>query len=325
VSAELTNTSLPVAGAAAGRRRLAAGALLCALVGGLAALGMLLPVSQSLIVENALGVSLFAVATNLLLGYGGLVSFAQAAFYGSGAYAVTLGWRHWHWSFWVGFAIAPFLGAALAVPIGLISLRTRNLYFALLTLAFSQLFFVLAEKQFNFTGGDDGSFVKFWATQPRHGFLFALAVSTICCLAIWWFVSSPFGLVLRATRENRDRMAALGVNVFAHQLVAFMISGAFCAVAGTLFIVYSQSSYPALLQWTTSGEPVIMSVIGGMFAFLGPVVGAFVYTLGHHVLIQHTTHWQLILGAVLLAIVLLRPDGLAGIASSRPWRRGRSR
>jgi len=303
---------------AAGRPRALAGALgVLGLVGGIAALGLLLPVSEALIVEDAVGVSVFALATNLLLGYGGLVSFGQAAFYGSGAYLVTLGWRHWHWSFWLALALAPFLGAALALPIGLIALRTRKLYFALLTLAFSQLFFVLAEKQFTFTGGDDGSFVKFWATQPRHGFLLVLAVASLCALALWWIVSSPFGLVLRATRENRERMEALGVNVFAHQLAAFMISGAFCSVAGVLFVVYSQTSYPTLLQWTTSGEPVIMAVVGGMFAFLGPVIGAFVYTLGHHYLIQHTTHWQLILGAVLLAIVLLRPDGLAGLLQLR--------
>jgi hypothetical protein len=92
---------------------------------------------------------------------------------------------------------------------------------------------------------------------------------------------------------------------------------AFCSIAGVLFVVYSQTSYPTLLQWTTSGEPVIMAVVGGMFAFLGPVIGAFVYTLGHYYVIQHTAHWQLILGAVLLAIVLLRPDGLAGLVRLR--------
>jgi branched-chain amino acid transport system permease protein len=282
-------------------------------VGGIAALGLLLPVSEASILQNAVGVALFAVATNLLLGFGGLVSFAQAAFYGSGAYLVTLGWTHWHWSFWLALALAPLLGAGLALPIGLIALRTRNLYFALLTLAFAQLFFVLAQKQYRFTGGDDGAFVQFWRTEPRHAFLLTLAVVVVCCLALWWIVTSPFGLVLRATRENRERMEALGVNVYAHQLAAFMISAAFCSIAGVLFVVYSQTSYPALLQWTTSGEPVIMAVIGGMFSFLGPAVGAFVYVLGHHYLIQHTTHWQLILGAVLLAIVLLRPDGLAGL------------
>lgn len=310
----------------AARPILSAGGV-AALVGALAAFGLLLPVSEALILENAVGVVLFAVATNLLLGYGGLVSFGQAAFYGSGAYTVTLGWRHWHWSFWLALVLAPLVGAALALPIGLIALRARKLYFALLTLAFSQLFFVLAQRQFTFTGGDDGSFVKFWATEPRHGFLLVLAITTVSCLALWRIVSSPFGLVLRATRENRDRMEALGLNVFVHQLVAFVISGAFCGLAGALFVVYSQASYPALLQWTTSGEPVIMAVIGGMYAFLGPAVGAVVYVVGHHYLIQHTKHWQMILGAVLLAIVLLRPDGLVGLLRAslrRPrWARGR--
>ena len=298
------------------------------LVGALAAAGLLLPVSEALILENAVGVVLFAVATNLLLGYGGLVSFGQAAFYGSGAYTVTLGSRHWHWSFWVALVLAPLVGAALALPIGLIALRARKLYFALLTLAFSQLFFVLAQRQFAFTGGDDGSFVKSWATEPRHAFLLVLAVTTVSCLALWRIVSSPFGLVLQATRENRDRMEALGLNVFVHQLAAFVISGAFCGLAGALFVVYSQASYPALLQWTTSGEPVIMAVIGGMYSFLGPAIGALVYVLGHHYLIQHTKHWQMILGGVLLAIVLLRPDGLVGLLRAsvrRPrWAGGRT-
>jgi branched-chain amino acid transport system permease protein len=318
-STDAIATTLPMR--ARVRRRARAAAPVLVAIGLVAALGELLPVSEALIVENATGVALFAVATNVLLGFGGLVSFSQAAFYGSGAYLVTLSSRHWHWSFWLAFALAPFLGAALALPIGLIALRTRNLYFALLTLAFSQLFFVLAEKQYRFTGGDDGAFVRSWATQPRHGFLFVLGVTSISCLALWWLVSSPFGLVLRAIRENRERMEALGINVYAHQLAAFMVSGAFCALAGTLFVVYSQTSYPTLLEWTTSGQPVIMAVIGGMFSFLGPAVGAFVYTLGHHYLIQHTTHWQLILGLVLLVIVLLRPDGLAGLAQARPWRR----
>jgi branched-chain amino acid transport system permease protein len=304
--------------AARPRPRLVAPLGVAAIVAAVAAAGLLLPVSEALIVEDAVGVTLFAVATNLLLGYGGLVSFGQAAFYGAGAYTVTLGWRHWHWSFWVALVLAPLVGAALALPVGLVALRARKLYFALLTLAFSQLFFVLAQRQFTFTGGDDGTFVKFWATQPRHGFLLVLAVSTVSCLALWSIVSSPFGLVLRATRDNRDRMEALGLNVFMHQLVTFMIAGAFCALAGVLFVVYSQSSYPALLQWTTSGEPVIMAVIGGMFSFLGPAVGAFVYTLGHHYLIEHTQHWQLILGIFLLAIVLLSPDGLVGLLRKRP-------
>lgn len=314
--------------AAAARARLvrtvggAAGAV--ALVAGLGLAGAYLPLATALDVERAILFALFAVATNLLLGYGGLVSFGQAVFFGVGAYTVMLGWEHWRWSFWVGFALAPFLGAVLAVVIGAVALRTRQLYFALLTLAFTQLFFVLAQQRFEFTGGDNGVFgdvLPAWIADERQGYMFTLGVAAVGCVALWRIVTSPFGLTLRAIRENRSRMEALGVNVYLHELVAFAISGFFCAVAGTLFVVHTQSAFPQLFSWTQSGEPILMAVIGGMFAFLGPVVGAFVYTLGQQWLVQQTQSWQLVLGAVLLAIVLLRPDGLTGLASARPWRR----
>jgi branched-chain amino acid transport system permease protein len=300
------------------------GAAAAAVVGGLALAGAFLPLATALDVENAIGLAVFALATNLLLGYGGLVSFGQAVFYGVGAYTVMLGWQHWQWSFWTGFVVAPFLGAALAAAIGLIALRARQLYFALLTLAFTQLAFVLAQQQHEFTGGDNGIFgevLPAFLADERQGYMFTLGVAAVSCLLLWRIVTSPFGLVLRATRENRDRMEALGVNVYRHQLIAFMISGAFCAVAGALFVVHTKSAYPQLLEWTKSGEPILMAVIGGMFSFLGPVVGAFVYVIGQQWLVQNTEHWQLVLGLVLLAVVLLRPDGLAGLASSRPWRR----
>jgi branched-chain amino acid transport system permease protein len=292
-------------------------AISAAAVAGLALAGGLLPLSSALNVENAIGLAVFALATNLLLGYGGLVSFGQAIFYGIGAYTVMLSWEHWGWSFWAGFALAPFLGAAAALAIGVIALRARQLYFALLTLAFTQLAFTLAQQQHEFTGGDNGVFGKVlpaWLHDARTGYMFTLGVAVVCCLLLWRVVTSPFGLTLRAIRENRDRMEALGVNVYLHELAAFAISGFFCSVAGVLFVVHTQSAYPQLLEWTKSGEPILMAVIGGMFSFLGPVVGAFVYTLGQQWLVQHTQSWKLVLGAILLAIVLLRPSGLAGIA-----------
>lgn len=292
-------------------------------VGGLALAGAYLPLATALDVENAIGLALFAVATNLLLGYGGLVSFGQAVFYGIGAYTVMLGWQHWDWSFWTGFVVAPFIAAATAAAIGVVALRTRQLYFALLTLAFTQLAYTLAQQQHEFTGGDNGVFgdvLPTWLADERQGFMFTLAVATVCAFVLWRIVTSPFGLTLRAIRENRDRMEALGVNVFLHELIAFVISGFFCAVAGVLFVVHTQSAYPQLLEWTKSGEPILMAVIGGMFSFLGPVVGAFVYTLGQQELVQQTHYWRFVLGGILLVIVLVRPDGLAGLASSA-WKR----
>ncbi len=294
-------------------------------------LGAMLPVSYSLELEYAISLTVFAVATNLLLGFGGLVSFGQGIFYGIGAYTIALGWMHHSLSFWEAMAVAPIAGAAASVLMGLVALRTRRLYFALLTLAFSQLAYVIVEEQYGFTSGANGIFgalVPDWLASPRNSFFFVLAISVVSLLIMAKIVSSPYGLVLRSIRDNRERAEALGVNVFRHQLVAMAISGFFCAVAGTMFVIYSQSSYPDLFLWTSSGIPVFMVVIGGMYTFLGPALGAIVYELAHHFLIAHTQDWQLVLGVVLLVIVLFRPDGLAGtfdFVRSRKLRRSNSK
>jgi branched-chain amino acid transport system permease protein len=313
--------SLP---ATRGRRRGRLRVLLASTVfiGVMLLLGQLLSVSTLFTMKEALVMAVFAVATNLLIGYGGMVSFGQAAFFGAGSYTVALGWLHWHWSFWLSLAMSPLVGAVLALLVGLVALRSRRLYFALLTLAFSQLFYVLAEERYNFTQGANGIVGPMLPSRllsSQTSYLFVLVASTICVLLLWKITASPFGLVLRAIRENRERMEALGVNVFGHQLMAFVISGAFCSVAGALFVVYSQSAYPELLDWTQSGYAVFMVVIGGMFAFLGPVLGAFVYVFGNQTLVSHTKDWELVLGAVLVLIVLFRPDGLASLLSRRRW------
>jgi branched-chain amino acid transport system permease protein len=288
------------------------------LLAAMVALGFVLGDNILLTMQEVLALAVFATATNLLLGQAGLVSFGQAVFYGLGAYTVALGWLHWQLPFWATFLIAPVLGAVVAVPIGMVALRARRLYFALSTLAFSELAHQLAESRYKFTQGANGVFGPFVPTSltyPRTGYLFLLGVTTVALLLLWKVNHSPFGLVLRAIRENRERMQALGVNVYAHQLIAFVISGAFCALAGAMFVVFSQSSYPELLDWTTSGAPVFMAVIGGMSVFLGPALGAFIYQFGHDQLVLYVSDWQLVLGIVLLVIVMFWPDGLLGGAA----------
>ncbi|TWP38045.1 branched-chain amino acid ABC transporter permease [Leekyejoonella antrihumi] len=281
--------------------------------------------------QEVLAFAVFATATNLLLGQAGLVSFGQAVFFGIGSYTVALGWLHWQLPFWATFVLAPFVGALVAIPIGLVALRARKLYFALSTLAFSELAYQLAESRYNFTKGANGVFGPFVPTaltQPRTGYLFLLAVTVVSLLLLWKVNHSPFGLVLRAIRENRERVQALGVNVYLHQVAAFVISGAFCALAGAMFVIYSQSGYPELLDWTTSGWPVFMAVIGGMGTFLGPALGALIYQFGHDQLVLYFSDWQLVLGAVLLVIVMFWPDGLMGALARlggviRRWWKGR--
>jgi branched-chain amino acid transport system permease protein len=287
-----------------------------AIVAILALLPSMLGATSLLNVQSAIGLALFACATNLLVGYGGLVSFGQGAFYGIGAYVVALMWMHWQTSFWLGFIAAPFVGAFAALLVGLVALRTRRLYFALLTLAFTQLFFVVVVQQESFTGGANGVFGSIlpgFLSDLNNGYYFTLAVVVIALLLLWRITRSPFGMTLRAIRENRERAESLGVNVFAHQLLAFVFAGALCAVAGTLFVVHDQSANPNLLNWTESGYPIFMAVIGGQFLFLGPAVGALIYEQGRDVVLASVSDWQLVFGLMLLAIALFAPDGILGV------------
>ncbi len=273
-----------------------------------------------LLLQNILVLGLFAVATNLLVGYGGLISFGQATFYGLGAYVLALGWLHYRIPFWLLFIAAPIIGAVAALAIGALALRTRRFYFALLTLAFSQLFVTIANKWYDFTRGANGVFgamVPAALMQPRLGLWFILGVSVVALLLLWIVTVSPFGLTLRAIRENPQRVEAIGVNLYRHQLYAFTISGAFCALAGALFVVHNQSAYPGLLAWTQSGEPILMALIGGINYFLGPIVGAAIFIFAHNYLIAHTSVWKLIMGLTLIVIVIFAPDGLLGIRQRR--------
>lgn len=296
-------------------RTLILSAALVVILGLLAAAPYIANLTTILTLEEISAFAVFAVAANLLIGQAGLVSFGQGVFFGLGAYTVTLGWEHAHLGFWEGFALAPVLGAAAAALIGLAALRARTLYFALITLAFSQLFYQLVEQNTGFTGGANGVFapvVPAWMESPVDGYLTLLGIAVAALALLRWIYASNFGLLLRASRENRARVQALGTSVYRLHLLAFTISGAFCSLAGAMFVVYNQGSNAELFDWTTSGQAVIMSVIGGMYTFSGPVVGAFVYQFGHDWLVRGFSDWQLVLGAVLLLVVMLRPDGLAG-------------
>lgn len=266
--------------------------------------------------QNVLVLGLFAVATNLLVGYGGLISIGQAVFYGLGAYTLALGWLHYQAPFWLLIVLSPLIGMCAALVIGALALRTRRFYFALLTLAFSQLFFTIASKWYSFTRGANGVFGPMVPTAfvfPQNGLWLILAISLVALLLLWAITVSPFGLSLRAIRENPQRAEAIGINLYWHQLYAFMLSGAFCSLAGALFVIHNQSAYPGLLAWTTSGEAILVALIGGLHYFLGPLIGAFVFIFAHDYLIANTHAWKLILGIILLVIVLFAPDGLLGL------------
>ena len=282
-----------------------------------------LPTSWLLVLENVLVLALFATATNLLVGWTGLVSFGQAAFYGIGAYTVALAWLHGIASFWLAFIAAPLIAGLIALFTGAIALRARKLYFALLTLAFSELFYVLAEQLYDITNGANGIFgamVPALLVSPLIGFYFTLAVVIVALALLYRIGHSPFGLTLRAIRERRVRAEALGLAVSHHELAAFTLSGAFCGLAGALYVVHDQTAYPELLNWVKSGEPVIVAVIGGISSYAGPPWGALFYQIAHDALVALTRDWQMALGALLLLVVLFRPGGIVSFFGGREER-----
>ena len=302
------------------RRLLLPGALIFAFA---LVLALTLGPAQLVVLDNVVVLALFAMATNLLLGTAGLVSFGQACFYGLGAYVVAMAWQNRWAGFWPAAIAAPFIGALAAFLVGALALRSRRWFFALLTMAFSQLFFTVAEKAYAYTQGDTGIFggmVPDALADPRNASLFIVIVAAVAIAALAVIDRSPLGLMLRAIRDRDRRATGLGVDIYRTQLLAFTLSGWFCALAGVLTAVNQQAAFPGLLDWTQSGDAVLVSVIGGMYSFFGPVLGAIVYQFGHDVIVRVTTRWQLALGLVLLLVVLVFPDGLSGLFTARAWR-----
>lgn len=265
--------------------------------------------------------ALAASSLNLILGYGGMVSFGHAAYFGLGAYTVAILTREGINSAWVIWPVALILSGLLAFLIGAICLRTRGVYFIMITLAFAQMlyFLVVSFKQY---GGEDG----LRARRPDFG-LFELSDTTLYYLtlvvlvavlyAMARLVNSRFGRVLQALRENEARAAAIGYPVYRFQLVAFVMAGTVAGLAGVLMAHYTQYASPNLLAWQQSGHLMMMVILGGVGQFWGGVLGAATLLIVEEILQDLTIYWQLGVGLILLLIVLFAPRGIAGLFGRR--------
>ena len=267
--------------------------------------------------------ALLATSYNLIFGYAGMVSFGHAAFFGLGAYATAILTKNYGSSMLVGLLAAPVVAAIFAFIIGWFCMRTIRLYFSLLSLAFAQLLYVIVFQWVSFTGGNDGI-----QGVPRPEILgshasyyyFALGATLGCLLLMWFIVNSPFGWSLRAIRENTHRSQFLGINDRLYKLIAFTVAGAFAGVAGGLYSEFQKWADPEILFWTTSATPVLMSILGGMFSFIGPSIGAVVFVALREIIKVRTDYWPLVLGLVLLTLVLTLPGGIVGfvVDKARP-------
>ena len=267
---------------------------------------------------------LFAVSFNLLMGYTGMISFGQAAYLGVGGYTTGLLLKKISgFPFALGLMAAPVSGALAALLIGYFCIRLSHTYFAMLTLAFSMIVYYTAFKWYAFTGDDNGLIgvpVPAWVQDPTFAnyYKFVLVVTLAGVYLLWRIVNSPFGKTLTAIRENPDRAGFVGVNVKRYQLYAFIVAGAFSGLAGALFMINERSVYPELAFWTRSTQVLLMSILGGVYTFFGPIVGAFMLQLmDADITKDYPQIWQLFLGSMLVLILYGLPGGIMGFIQAR--------
>jgi branched-chain amino acid transport system permease protein len=270
-------------------------------------------------VRRVLIFALAATSLNFILGYGGMVALGHAAFFGAGAYAVAMLSVQGISQALIAWPVAMLVAGALALVIGMISLRTRGVYFIMITLAFAQMVFYLfiSLRQY---GGEDGLNLKGPSLFPGlnladdRTFYYVVLVVVLACL--WWLnrlINARFGQALQGIRENESRMEALGYPVFRIKLLAFVIAGVMAGLAGALLASHNQFVSPSLMHWTASANLIIMVIVGGIGLRYGGLVGAAVMLWLEEVLRLYTDYWHLPLGVLLLAIVLFAPRGLAGM------------
>jgi len=261
-----------------------------------------------------------AVSLNLVLGYGGMMSFGHAVYLGIGGYAVGILAFEGVNSGFVQWPVAIAASALFALVIGALSLRTRGVYFIMITLAFAQMAYYVVAGLARY-GGDDGLTI-----QKRSQFVAPLNLSDkvqfyYLCLAllfgslylVWRLVNSRFGLAVQGARSNDMRMRAIGFPTFRYKLICFVIAGTLCGLAGALLANHSDFISPATMYWTRSGDLIIMVVLGGMGSVVGPVFGAMALLVLEEALSGITEYWQIILGPLLLLVVLFAHGGIDGL------------
>ncbi|MYN43194.1 branched-chain amino acid ABC transporter permease [Duganella sp. FT109W] len=286
----------------------------------LMALPWLLP-NQSVAI-NILIYGLYGVGFNLLFGYMGMLSFGHAAFLGLGSYTAGILIAHAGLAWWAAIPLAILASAMLALAMGLLAIRTRGIYFAMVTLALSQCVYFLVY-QFPLSGGENGlrgvnvptidlAGLTLDLLNPTTKYYAFLALVALTLFALSRVLASPFGGVVEAIRENEARTRACGFNVEHTKLLAFILSGAICGLAGALNAIHLSSVAIESLHYETSGLVVMICLLGGMGTFFGPFVGAALFLLIQDLFSQWTEHWQLYVGAIFIFFVLFFPKGVWG-------------
>ncbi len=289
------------------------------------------------LVAKGMILAIFAMSLDLLVGVTGLVSFGHAAYFGIAAYVLALMTPKYEAaSLWLTLPAAVLLAGLAALLIGFFVLRTKGVYFIMVTLAFAQMAYYLFHDT-NLGGGSDGIYVNFKPTaalgsvvpfdldQPKVLYFFIVACALLVYAVLRQLQRSAFGSILQGIRDNESRMLAMGYPTFRYKLAAFALAGALAGVAGYLYALLFGFVTPEYLSWHQSGNVLLMIILGGMGNFGGAVAGAFAFVAMQEVFSDWTKHWQLIMGGVIVAAVLFLPGGLAALPARlrrKPTERG---
>jgi branched-chain amino acid transport system permease protein len=295
-----------------------------------ASLFLPLVVSKPLATEIVI-YALFALGFNLLLGHTGIISFGHAAYLGAGAYAAGMTIVYAHCGVWLALLSATLAGTVVAVVIGLLAIRRKGAYFAMISLAFAQmLYFIALSPMKHWTGGGDALKLPPLSIDfPLHLdlsdqlqlYFFVLVIGVIAVLVQWRVLNSPFGHVLKGTRENEDLIRACGYNIDRIKFVSLLFSGLFSGLAGGLLVVYMGAASVDILFWMTSGVVVMETVLGGIHTFLGPVIGSAIFLFLRDSLSKYTDRWEMWIGALFMVLILLCREGVWGTIVETAQRR----
>src|SRR5690554_1163624 len=296
--------------------------ILAVLIALLIALPWIAPFFYIFIATEILILGLFAASFNLIFGYTGMLSFGHAAFFGIGAYATALLLQDLQWPLLACLLVAVVAGAVLALVIGFFSVRLNEVYFSMLTLAFGMMVYAVVHQWRSVTNGSDGIAgftvkslglgIDVTLGNPAVYYHVVLVVVLGATALLYLICRSSFGLILRAIRQNPERVTFCGLNVRSYRLAAFTIAGAFAGLAGGLMAPFLRIASPELVHWSMSAEPILMSILGGTGYFLGPFFGAAMFVLLETWITSVTQAWMLVLGIILALMVMFFRRGLLG-------------
>lgn len=293
----------------------------------LAVLALFPSIVTSLIVyfsSEAIIWALFSLSFNQMLGHSGMMSFGHAAFFGLGAYTYAILSKKALLWFPLALTAAPIMGALSSLIIGFFCVRHTRLYFAFLTFAFGQMIFAILYRMYDLTGGDDGLIgvpVPHWLGSSLGAYYFSLGIGILCLYVLLRITKSPLGTVLHAIRDNPERAEFSGIKVWRFKLASFVIGGSIASVAGALYAILTKAAFLEYLGLEAGVLPLFACLLGGMYTFFGPIVGATLVVALDKLLGSYTQYWSAVTGAAVILIIIAFPKGILGFLRERVARR----